>query len=113
MKAVIVQGCKTDHGGVVMQGHPTISVNGIGMAAKGYMVSCPKCKGGFQLVDQNTGEPIANRRVRVTLGDGTSTMYASDEHGFTDWINTESAEDIYFYKNKSGITNESCNSTRL
>jgi len=167
MKAVIVQGCKTDHGGVVMQGHPTISVNGIGMAAKGYMVSGPKCKGvfpisegadnfilpdgnpvalatmktacgatllpssflvvvepsspfgshlignpndegedtvpppddhngRFQLVDQNTGEPIANRRVRVTLGDGTSTMYASDEHGFTDWINTESAEDIYF-----------------
>ena len=32
MKAIIVQGCKTDHGGVVMQGHPTMSINGIGMA---------------------------------------------------------------------------------
>ncbi|MDC4678426.1 PAAR domain-containing protein, partial [Acinetobacter baumannii] len=144
MKAIIVQGCKTDHGGVVLQGHSSISVSGIGMAAKGYMVACPKCKGvfpisegaenfilpdgnpvalatmktacgasllpssflviaepsspfgaqltgnpndedeettpppvdrsgRFQLVDQNTGEPIANRRVRVTMGDGTST----------------------------------------
>ena len=35
MKAIIVQGCKTDHGGVVMQGHPTMSINGIGMAGKG------------------------------------------------------------------------------
>ena len=168
MKAVIVQGCKTDHGGVVLQGHPTISVNGIGMAAKGYMVACPKCKGvfpiseeadnftlpdnnpvalatmktacgasllpssflvvvdpsspfgsqlignpndegeettpppvdhsgRFQLVDQNTGEPIANRRVRVTMGDGTSTIYASDDQGFTDWIYTPSEEDIYLH----------------
>ena len=168
MKAVIVHGCKTDHGGVVLQGHPTISVNGIGMAAKGYMVACPKCKGvfpisegadnftlpdnnpvalatmktacgasllpssflvvvdpsspfgsqlignpndegeettpppvdhsgRFQLVDQNTGEPIANRRVRVTMGDGTSTIYASDDQGFTDWIYTPSEEDIYLH----------------
>lgn len=166
MKAIIVQGCKTDHGGVVMQGHPTMSVNGIGMAGKGYMVACPKCKGlfpisegensftlpsdipvaladmktacgarllpssflvvvepgspfgsqlignpndegeetvpppedhsgRFQLVDQNTGEPIANRRVRVTLEDGTSTIYASDDQGFTDWIYTPSEEDIH------------------
>ena len=49
MKAIIVQGCKTDHGGVVMQGHPTMSINGIGMAGKGYMVACPKCKGLFPI----------------------------------------------------------------
>ncbi|NHB58336.1 hypothetical protein G9F32_09935 [Acinetobacter sp. 194] len=53
--------------------------------------------GRFQLVDKNTGEPIANRRVRVTLGDGTSTIYASDEQGFTDWIYTPSEEDIYLH----------------
>jgi len=166
VSAIIVQGCKTDHGGVVIQGHPSISINGIGMAAKGYMVACPKCKGvfpisegaenfilpdghpvalakmktacgatllpssflavvdpsspfssqlsgnpndegedtvlppedytgRFQLVDQNTGQPIANRRVRVTLGDGTSTIYASDDQGFTDWIYTPSEEEIH------------------
>ena len=53
--------------------------------------------GRFQLVDQNTGEPIANRRVRVTMGDGTSTIYASDDQGFTDWIYTPSEEDIYLH----------------
>lgn len=165
-QAVIVQGCKTDHGGVVLQGNPSISVNGIGMAGKGYMVACPKCKGvfpiaegapnftlpdnaqvalagmktacgatllpssflvvvspsspmgsslignpndegeettpppedhagRFQLVDQNTGEPIANRRVRVTLGDGSSAIYASDDEGFTDWVYTPSEEEIH------------------
>ncbi|MCU4580139.1 PAAR domain-containing protein [Acinetobacter gyllenbergii] len=164
--AIIVQGCKTDHGGVVIQGHPSISINGIGMAGKGYMVACPKCKGvfpisegaenfilpdgnpvalatmktacgatllpssflvvvdpsspfgsqltgnpndegedtvpppedhtgRFQLVDQNTGQPITNRRVRVTLADGTSTMYASDDQGFTDWIYTPSEQEIH------------------
>ena len=166
MKAIIVQGCKTDHGGVVMQGHPTMSINGIGMAGKGYMVACPKCKGlfpisegldsftlpsdipvaladmktacgakllpssflvvvepsspfsshlmgnpndedeetvpppenpqgRFQLLDQNTGQPIANRRVRVTLANGTSTIYASDEQGFTDWVYTPSEEEVH------------------
>lgn len=165
-KPIIVQGCKTDHGGVVLHGHPTISINGIGMAGKGYMVACPKCKGifpiaegapnfilpddtqvalvgmktacgakllpssfqvvvepsspfgsqlmgnpnddgeetvpppqdhqgRFQLVDQNTSEPIANRRVRVTMGDGTTTIYASDDQGFTDWIYTPSEEEIH------------------
>lgn len=165
-QAVIVQGCKTDHGGVVIQSNASTLVNGIGMATKGYMVACPKCKGvfpiaegapnfilpdnsqvalagmktacgakllpssfqvvveasspfgsqlmgnpndegeetipppqdhsgRFQLVDQNTGEPIANRRVRVTLGDGTSTIYASDAQGYTDWIYTPSEEEIH------------------
>lgn len=35
MKPIIVQGCKTDHGGVVLQGYPTMSINGIGMALRG------------------------------------------------------------------------------
>ena len=168
MKPIIVQGCKTDHGGVVLQGHPTMSINGIGMAAKGYMVSCPRCQGvfpiiegaenftlpndlpvalagmktacgatllastflviveasspfgsslianpnddeedtvpvpeqhsgRFQLIDQNTGHPIANRRVRVVMADGTSTIYASNDEGFTDWIYTPSEQDIHLY----------------
>lgn len=49
-QAVIVQGCKTDHGGVVIQSNASTLVNGIGMAAKGYMVACPKCKAFFQLL---------------------------------------------------------------
>ena len=168
MKAIIVQGCRTNHGGVVLEGHPTMSINGIGKAAKGYMVSCPKCKGifpiiegaenytlpndqpvalagmktacgatllpstflvivqqsspfgskfianpndededtvpapedysgRFQLIDQNTGNPITNRRVRVVMADGASTIYASDENGFTDWIYTPSEQDIHLY----------------
>ena len=135
MKAIIVQGCKTDHGSVVMQGHPTMSINGIGMAGKGVYGCLSKVQrtfsisegldsftlpsdipvaladmktacgarllpssflvvvepsspfgsqltgnpndeneetvpppenpqGRFQLVDQNTGQPIANRKVQ-------------------------------------------------
>lgn len=164
-QAVIVQGCKTSHGGVVIQGNSSFNISGIGAAGKGYMVACPKCKGifpisegapnitlpdgaqlalagmktacgatllassflvvadpsspfgsqlggnpnddedttpppedhkgRFQLVDNDTGEPIANRRVRVTMGDGTSTIYASDEQGFTDWVHTQSEEEIH------------------
>lgn len=52
-------------------------------------------QGRFQLVDQNTGQPIANRRVRVTLANGISTIYASDEQGFTDWVYTPSEEEVH------------------
>ena len=31
------------------------------------------------------------------MGDGTSTIYASDDQGFTDWIYTPSEEDIYLH----------------
>ncbi|WP_333664813.1 PAAR domain-containing protein [Acinetobacter guillouiae] len=66
-QAVIVQGCKTDHGGVVLQGNPSISVNGIGMAGKGYMVACPKCKGVF---------PIAEGAPNFTLPDNAQVALA-------------------------------------
>ena len=49
MKAIIVQGCKTDHGGVVMQGHPTMSINGIGMAGKGIWLPVQSAKDFFNI----------------------------------------------------------------
>ena len=51
-------------------------------------------QGRFQLVDQNTGQPIANRST-VTLANGISTIYASDEQGFTDWVYTPSEEEVH------------------
>lgn len=49
-KAVILQGDKTSHGGVVMQGSSDMQFRGTNVALVGHLVSCPQCKGVFPIV---------------------------------------------------------------
>lgn len=51
MKEIIRVGDATDHGGVVMNGFGQTNLNGKPMAGVGHMVSCPKCKGVFPIVE--------------------------------------------------------------
>ncbi|MGF6190645.1 PAAR domain-containing protein, partial [Serratia sp. 2723] len=44
-KAVILQGDKTSHGGVVLQGSSVMQFCGTNVALVGHLVSCPQCKG--------------------------------------------------------------------
>lgn len=50
-KPVIVLGDKTDHGGTVIEGDPTCTVDGKPIARLGDKVSCPKCKGVFPIIE--------------------------------------------------------------
>lgn len=50
MKALIVMGDKTDHGGTVITCSSLSFTNGKGWARVGDMVACPRCKGVFPIV---------------------------------------------------------------
>lgn len=61
---VICVGDTTDHGGVVLNGSPTMMVMGRRVARVGDMVTCPKCDGTFPIVEGDTivrseGHPVA------------------------------------------------------
>lgn len=48
-KPFIVLGDRTSHGGTVLEGDPTATINGKPVARVGDKVSCPKCKGVFPI----------------------------------------------------------------
>ncbi|MEZ2635713.1 PAAR domain-containing protein [Morganella morganii] len=48
-KSVICLGDTTDHGGVVISALDNYNINGRPVATEGDSVSCPKCKGVFQI----------------------------------------------------------------
>jgi uncharacterized Zn-binding protein involved in type VI secretion len=63
MKALIVIGDKTDHGGSVITCSQLSSTDGKGWARVGDMVSCPRCKGIFPIVQGDNGFRTEGRAV--------------------------------------------------
>lgn len=54
-RALILVGDSTSHGGVVLEGADTDTLNGRAIACVGHRVSCPKCKGDFPIVPDGSG----------------------------------------------------------
>ena len=55
MKPLIVIGDKTSHGGTVITSSQLCATEGKGWARVGDMVSCPRCKGVFPIVEGDAG----------------------------------------------------------
>ncbi|AGK46658.1 PAAR motif family protein [Burkholderia thailandensis MSMB121] len=53
-------------------------------------------RGRFQVLDENTGKPIANHPYTVTGSNGSSIMGATDENGYTNWLETGRAASLTF-----------------
>ena len=53
-------------------------------------------QGRFQLVSVDTGEPIAGRAVRVRSTGGQYLTGATDEDGYTQWVERDAAESLAF-----------------
>ena len=53
-------------------------------------------RGRFQVLDDETGHPIPNHPYTVTGSDGQSIQGRTDEQGYTDWLDTNSASSIRF-----------------
>jgi uncharacterized Zn-binding protein involved in type VI secretion len=51
MRALILKGDPTSHGGEVLEGNEFIRVNGRPVAQRGHMTSCPQCGGEFPIVE--------------------------------------------------------------
>jgi len=58
---VIRKGDKTSHGGTVLEGLNDVPVLGIPIACKGHMVSCPKCKGTYPIIDGIEYAPVKGK----------------------------------------------------
>ncbi|MDE1476301.1 PAAR domain-containing protein [Xenorhabdus bovienii] len=54
-KAVIRLNDTTDHGGKVITAIDSYVYQGVPIAGKGDLVSCPKCKGVFPVVEESGG----------------------------------------------------------
>lgn len=73
-RAIIVVGDATDHGGKVIQGAPTATINGIPVARVGDAVTCPKKGHGTTLIatgDANMlidGKPVARHGDKTACG---------------------------------------------
>jgi len=50
VKALILKGDKTTHGGTVLNGFSDYTIQGIPVAGVGHLVACPLCKGVFPIV---------------------------------------------------------------
>lgn len=64
-KAVILQGDGTSHGGTVLQGSANMQFKGINVALVGHLVSCPKCKGVFPIVEGTDSARVGGGQVAL------------------------------------------------
>ncbi|VBS83999.1 PAAR domain-containing protein [Burkholderia pseudomallei] len=63
-RAIICVGDTTTHGGKVLEGAPTFTLNGRNVAGVGHQVLCPRCKGVFPILPDLLG-----RRYPHTIGE--------------------------------------------
>ena len=73
MQPLIVLGDKTSHGGTVITCSPTCDTMGTGWARVGDMVSCPRCKGVFPIIQGDAsltddGRAVAYHGCKVACG---------------------------------------------
>lgn len=79
-RPIIVVGDATDHGGKVIQGAPTATINGIPIARVGDPVTCPRRGHGTTVIatgDANVlvdGKPVARHGDKTACG---ATLIAS------------------------------------
>jgi uncharacterized Zn-binding protein involved in type VI secretion len=69
-RAIIRKGDPTSHGGVVLEGHPTSTIDEIPVSGVGHMTHCPKCKGMYPILE---GVPTFTIFGRATAVEGMKT----------------------------------------
>ncbi|HBO2190852.1 TPA: Rhs element Vgr protein, partial [Pseudomonas aeruginosa] len=87
------------HGNVIIGGSATVLIGDVFTPAP-FTPATPRpnvtapYSGRFQLIDQETGKPVAGRRVKVWSSGGWSALDTTDAEGLTSWINHEASESI-------------------
>ncbi|MEX3956887.1 PAAR domain-containing protein [Trinickia sp. EG282A] len=54
-RSIICVGDTTSHGGKVLEGNPTATLDGRPISGVGHMVACPQCKGTFPILPDLLG----------------------------------------------------------
>lgn len=72
MKALITVGCKTDHGGIIVLGDSSFTVEGKAVHLDGMTHYCPKCKVQSRAIASNQGFMTVGGKSIVAVGDTSS-----------------------------------------
>ncbi|MFW1827230.1 PAAR domain-containing protein [Acinetobacter sp. ULE_I001] len=72
MKALIIVGCKTDHGGVIILGDVSFLVEGKAVHLDGMTHFCPKCKVQSKAIASNQGFVVVSGKSAVADGDSST-----------------------------------------
>ncbi len=70
-------------------------------AGKSVIPQNDAARGRFQLVDDNTREPLSNHPYTITSTDGQVITGHTDATGHTDWLNTAQAASLTFRQSGS------------
>ncbi|MGE7955070.1 PAAR domain-containing protein [Pseudomonas sp. NPDC089530] len=88
------------HGNVIIGGSGTVIIGDTFVPATVSPVASLGTRtapysGRFQLIDQETGKPVAGRKVRVWSSGGWSTLDITDTEGMTSWVHHTASESIH------------------
>lgn len=94
------QGSIGAHGNVIIGGSGTVIIGDAFTPAPVTPVTplssvTAPYSGRFQLIDQETGKPVAGRRVKVWSSGGWSAFNTTDSEGMTSWVNHDASESIH------------------
>lgn len=84
-----------DHGNVVVGGSSTVLIGNSGGGAA-FSAITPLYRGRFRLIDSETGQPIAGRKVQISSTGGKQESGITDAEGFTQWVMHETQESLSF-----------------
>lgn len=101
-RRAIVIGDKTTHGGVVLQGSFSMTVEGKAVALQGDLVACPQCKGNFPIIEgavnmSSNGRGVALEGMKTACGaeliGSQNLMWADDGKSYTTDTIIDNSED--------------------
>lgn len=72
MKPLIIIGCKTDHGGIVVEADSSFLVEGKPVHLEGMKHVCPKCKKTVYAVSSGKGFLVVGSKTIIMAGDKTT-----------------------------------------
>ncbi|MGQ3852058.1 PAAR domain-containing protein [Pseudomonas capsici] len=95
-KRAAMQGSAGDHGNVIIGGSGTVIIGDVHTPAPFIPINpLHPYSGRFQLIDQETGKPIAGRKVKVWSSGGWNVLSTTDAQGMTPWVNHNTSESIH------------------
>lgn len=99
-KPAATLGSVGEHGNVIIGGSGTVIIGDICIPTPPAPFaplsrSAAPYSGRFQLIDQETGKPIAGRKVKVWSSAGWSAFETTDVEGMTSWVNHDTSESIH------------------
>lgn len=72
MKALITIGCKTDHGGIIVEADSSFLIEGKAVHLEGMKHVCPKCKKTVTAISSGRGFMVVGSKTIIMAGDKAS-----------------------------------------